>query len=223
MKLKCNCGCGGLVKWNNQHKRWNKYITNHHTKIKPRSNQHRINISLSHGGTGILKNKISILCYCGCKKITIPGNIYIKGHNRKGKEVTSKTKKLLSEQKIGNKNPSKKSEVRLKISNTLIGKCAKEKHYNWQGGISKEPYSQDWSQDLKDAIRKRDNYICQICTSKQEDLLTKLDIHHLDYDKENCNPDNLLSLCHSCHMKTNYHREKWITFFAGRKKLKEVI
>jgi len=31
----------------------------------------------------------------------------------------------------------------------------------------------------------------------------------IDYDKLNIKPKNLISLCHSCHMKTNYNREYW--------------
>jgi len=78
---------------------------------------------------------------------------------------------------------------------------------NWRGGKSFEEYSLDWTETLKRAIRERDNYICQIC-SKYGD-----DVHHKDYDKKNCNPDNLITLCDSCHSKTNYNREYWILFF----------
>lgn len=87
----------------------------------------------------------------------------------------------------------------------------------WRGGIGKLPYTQDWTEDLKDAIRKRDDYTCQMCGVNQKELadkfITKLAVHHIDYEKENCDPRNLISLCHSCHAKTNHHREKWITYF----------
>jgi hypothetical protein len=45
-----------------------------------------------------------------------------------------------------------------------------------------------------------------------------LHIHHIDYDKKNCNPDNLIALCHSCHMQTNHHREFWKNYFKHHAK-----
>lgn len=97
----------------------------------------------------------------------------------------------------------------------------------WKGGISFEPYSSDWKETLKESIRQRDSYTCRICCISQEELKDKhhkvLDIHHIDYNKMNCDPDNLISLCKSCHMKTNYKRDKWISFFNGRNKIMETI
>jgi len=81
----------------------------------------------------------------------------------------------------------------------------------WKGGISYEPYSVDWTKTLKRAIRERDYYTCQICKEPQGDRA--LDVHHIDYNKKNCNPLNLISLCHSCHLKTNLNRENWIKHF----------
>ena len=43
--------------------------------------------------------------------------------------------------------------------------------------------------------------------------IMKLKRNHIDYDKLNCNPDNLISLCNSCHSKTNYNRNYWINYF----------
>jgi len=86
-----------------------------------------------------------------------------------------------------------------------------ENHYNWQGGKSYEPYSKDFAPHLKEFIRNRDYRQCKMC-GKIEDN-GKLDVHHIDYDKNNCHPDNLISLCHDCHVKTNYNREYWIEYF----------
>ena len=80
---------------------------------------------------------------------------------------------------------------------------------NWQGGLSFEPYSVDWTKTLKKSIRERDKYTCQIC--KKEPATS---IHHIDYDKKNCNPTNLITLCKSCHAKTNRDREYWLSYFS---------
>ncbi len=79
---------------------------------------------------------------------------------------------------------------------------------NWRSGKSFEPYSTDWTEDLKRAIRKRDKYTCQLCGKEPS-----THCHHIDYDKKNCNPNNLIILCHSCHMKTSYNRDYWIKYF----------
>lgn len=84
-----------------------------------------------------------------------------------------------------------------------------DKNNNWKGGKSFEPYSIAFNKSLKDSIRKRDNYTCQICeyTSKQSGKT--LCVHHIDYDKNNCNSNNLISLCRECHGKTNSNRNYW--------------
>lgn len=37
-----------------------------------------------------------------------------------------------------------------------------------------------------------------------------------DEHKQNCNPINLITLCHGCHTKTNLHREYWINYFKNK-------
>jgi len=82
-----------------------------------------------------------------------------------------------------------------------------DNHPMWQGGKSYELYGIDWQDSLKKAIRERDRYICQVCNG------SGYPIHHIDYNKKNCNPNNLITLCESCHSKTNYNREKWKDYF----------
>ena len=82
---------------------------------------------------------------------------------------------------------------------------------NWKGGKSFEPYTVNWSNTLKRSIRERDKYRCKICGEEQGERA--LDIHHIDYKKENCDPKNLISLCMKCHRKTNFNRDKWIKYF----------
>lgn len=50
---------------------------------------------------------------------------------------------------------------------------------------------------------------CQVCGVSQRECEQKLSIHHIDYDKKNCLPENLISLCADCHMKTNGNRGFW--------------
>jgi len=114
-------------------------------------------------------------------------------------------KSLKTRQKMG-KWQKGKSKLHMKGS----------KHWNWQNGISNKPYHFDFNKELKESIRKRDNYICQKCGIHQNKLKNyhkKLSVHHIDYNKQNSNPTNLISLCTSCHMKTNKNRKSWINYF----------
>jgi len=103
----------------------------------------------------------------------------------KGKQLPKKQKEKMSIAKIGNLNP------------------------NWNGGISFEPYGLEFNKQLKGQIRERDNFICQECKQTQERLGYLLNVHHIDYNKKNNNPANLISLCKTCHSQTNHNREHW--------------
>jgi 5-methylcytosine-specific restriction endonuclease McrA len=90
-------------------------------------------------------------------------------------------------------------------------------HYNWQGGISKNSYPNYWTETLRRSIRERDCRTCQICGKIQEDY--DFDIHHIDYDKNNGDPRNLITLCRNCHLKTNgkdKNRNYWLNYFKER-------
>jgi len=83
-----------------------------------------------------------------------------------------------------------------------------DKNPMWHGGISFEPYTIAWTKILKNTIRERDNYNCVICNKYGKD------VHHIDYNKENCEKDNLITLCHKCHIKTNFNRDYWYAYFT---------
>ena len=89
-----------------------------------------------------------------------------------------------------------------------------ENNSNWQGGKSFELYGLDWTETLRDTIRKRDNYTCCLCGKPQGDVAH--DVHHVDYNKKNCSPVNLITLCHACHVKTNKKRKYWNEYFQDK-------
>lgn len=125
-----------------------------------------------------------------------------------GKPKSPEIRKKLSE---ANKGKRLSIETRRKMSEAQKG----EKGSNWQGGKSFEVYPQDWTYDLKESIRKRDNYTCQECGIHKDELNRKLHVHHIDYNKKNCNPINFITLCCACHMKTNYNKEYWMEYFKN--------
>lgn len=96
----------------------------------------------------------------------------------------------------------------------------------WLGGISFEPYTPEFNNTLKEQIRKRDNYTCQMCGKPQNGK--RLAIHHIDYNKKHNVPNNLISLCHNqgllnCHSKTNHNREYWTNYFTELLKKRAIV
>ena len=90
-----------------------------------------------------------------------------------------------------------------------------EKHQYFNNWKSFEPYNKSFNNKFKRAIRKRDNQICMLCLIHREKLNRVLDVHHVDYDKLLSIPQNCISLCRSCHSKTNFNRKHWISFFQS--------
>lgn len=84
----------------------------------------------------------------------------------------------------------------------------------WKGGISCEPYCDEWAdKEYKLGILERDNHMCQNPACWK--TTNRLTIHHIDYDKQNCRPWNLITLCRSCNSRANYERD-WHSRFYKR-------
>ena len=93
-----------------------------------------------------------------------------------------------------------------------------ENHPNWKGGISKAPYSFEFTKELKAKIRERDQFKCQRCGLKEKNNYRNkkqinLTVHHIDYNKQNCKEDNLITVCNKCNFKANYNRDYWYAFY----------
>ena len=91
---------------------------------------------------------------------------------------------------------------------------------NWQGGISKEGYPCKFNDFLKEKIRKRDNYTCQNCDMTDEEHLIVcgkvLSVHHIDYNKKNCDKSNLITVCNQCNVRANFNRDYWKNYFQDK-------
>lgn len=180
----CKCGCGKEIIKKPWHKNINiQYIHNHHQKGKSKYMSEET------------KKKISQ---------TLMGNIpWNKGKTN-----------CVSE--IGKQNISKANKNRSPPNKGIFGIKIGEKASNWKGGLSFEPYCSKFNKVLKEKIKQRDNYQCQypncLCPQLESLLLYHkgLVIHHIHYDKPNCDPD-LITLCtkHNgiVNGKRDYHEE----------------
>jgi len=86
----------------------------------------------------------------------------------------------------------------------------------WLNGAKKKPYPKQFSNWLKNRIKQRDEYICYLCNIEHKIALKEnLSVHHIDYDKNNCNEKNLITLCKSHNAKVNTNRKYWKQYFEN--------
>ncbi len=81
----------------------------------------------------------------------------------------------------------------------------------WLGGLSYGGYCPIWTdKEFKEYIFERDNYKCQNpdCR-KNSNILCR---HHIDFNKKNCEPSNIILLCNSCNGRANADRD-WHTAY----------
>ena len=169
---------------------WNKGV--------PMPKETRLKMSLSKLGTKASKETKSKMSAIRKKlikegKITFLNVAKGKDHGMFGKKHSKETRKKISDAVKGRVSPMK-------------GRTG-SKSPNWRGGLSFGEYGEEFNFELKHLIKRRDNYTCRLCNDKTKNQ--DLHVHHIDYDKQNNDPKNLISLCNICHPKTNYNREKW--------------
>jgi len=185
---------------------------------------------------------------CG-KPISITSALYgshqCKRCNRLGKHLTEVTKKKISEKESGknhhyfgkklsqsHKDKISKSHLDLHLTGFWTGKKLSDDHKSKlsvsHGGTGIPYENKDYdrsifTQELKEEIRDRDNHICQNCGMTEEEHLIVLGyvltVHHIDYDKDNCSKENLLTLCSNCNIRANYNRDYWKTFYQQKVKI----
>lgn len=196
-KYFCQCGCNKEIEIKKHHLRYGipKYISGHNTEIKIR------NKCLYEKCDKLVTKPYNKYCSHKCYSLTLVGKSSWnegKKWSEEHKEKLSKihTGKILTEEHKQNIGKSLQGEKSHFYGVHLFGKLAS----NWQGGISFEPYTFEFNKELKNKIKQRDMYMCQTPNCMNTSLL---DCHHIDYDKKNNSLDNFITLCRSCHAKTN--------------------
>lgn len=134
---------------------------------------------------------------CGCQQYKLSSELQKdRKKNKKRIPFSEEHRQNLSKASKG----KKKSEEHIQKLKEKYPNFVGEKNPNWQNGSSFEEYGVEFNKQKKQQILKRDNYKCQDpnCVGNHK----KLHIHHIDYNKKNNNPENLITLCNSCHAKT---------------------
>lgn len=153
----------------------------------------------------------------------------------KGKFASDEVKREMSKSRKGrtpwNKGIPWTEDVRMKLRESHLGIHPTEetrrklsegrrldKHPNWHGGLSFEPYCPKFDETFKRSIRDRFAHRCYVCGIREIENLTcrgtyrKLAVHHCDYNKNSiCNGHDwaFVPLCLRCHQLSNYDRHGW--------------
>jgi len=195
--MNCLCGCGGIVKIGN------KFINGHNNRGQKASIETRTKLSKSKKGcTPWNKGKVDVQIY------------------------SIETRKKMSLSRIGKESPNKgkvnwfkhTKETKQKIANywkdpEYRNNLSGINHYSYDPNRNYE-YCQIFSDnEFKNSIKERDNYKC---SNKDCWETTKtLCIHHIDYDKKNCHPDNLICVCISCNVRANSNKSYWEKYYKS--------
>lgn len=132
-------------------------------------------------------------------------------HSEKMKIFWASNPKMRSEAKErGLKMASDKAYLK-RLSALLSG----EKNHAWRGGISHKKYK-GFYQKLKDIIRLRDDFTCQLCGKTEDELEYRLSVNHINFDKEDTREENLNALCKRCNSLINFDRELWTKYFQNK-------
>jgi len=228
--IKCACGCGGLRPKYDSRGTLRKYIHGHNRGGIPVSEESRRMKSEKLKGHAVsieARRKMGL-----ASKGRIPSEETRRkmSVSRKGRIVSEDTRRKISKGKKGRKYSE---EIRRRFSETHKGQRAwnngmkfpplseehrrkigkahtGEKSHFWRGGISFEPYGSEFNSALKREVHERDNYMCKMCFELGNS------VHHIDYNKKNNDPSNLITLCSTCHGRTNYNRKYWIKYFKNK-------
>lgn len=83
-------------------------------------------------------------------------------------------------------------------SDARIGRQAGSRNPAWKGGVADWDYASGWKVIAR-RIRDRDQWTCQLCHEQRKRWGKNLHVHHIDGDKLNNDPLNLISVCAGCH------------------------
>ena len=130
------------------------------------------------------------------------------GNPNFGKKASEETLQRISEGVLASDTP----ERRKRMSEAAVAyDFSGSRNGNWRGGRwSLWVYPSDFN-NIKESIRERDGYTCQICGATENGTNDyELDIHHKDGNRFNNSEDNLVTLCRSCHRiaEVNLRAEK---------------
>jgi len=209
----CKCGCGKYTTWHKIKLKWNEFLHGHQFKGKKHKEESIKKQSESKKGKKHSEEHNKKIGLSGIGRVQSEEtrkkrSESLKKHNYAPERI-EKLKLIGRETSLKRRGYHHTEESKKKMSESQKGKIgmAGEDNPNWRGGVSFLPYPIIWDNKLRNEIKTRDDFKCQnpecYCNAK------RLNVHHIDYDKQNCSEFNLITLCVGCNSRANYNREYW--------------
>ncbi len=206
---KCKCGCGEKVNSGN------KYIHGHNRKFKSGKDNPQFGKPNNWGNhmeetkTKISQDKER------ARKIS---------ESRKGMTFSKEHLENLKISHMGQKAWNKDTNGIMKPNKTSFKKghklTPKGKDHQWYvDGKGYLGYSNEFMK-IRKLIKKRDNFKCQ---SDWNECKGKLGVHHIDYNKQNNSPMNLITLCSRHNTLANINRKHWEKHFKMKMFIKTLF
>ena len=86
-----------------------------------------------------------------------------------------------------------------------------EGNTNYRNGNAIAKYSREF-RHIRNDVLTRDQRCCLVCKMTEADNGQELDVHHIDFDKNNNVIENFASLCKMCHSTRNGKPERRMRF-----------
>ena len=143
----------------------------------------------------------------------------------KGKRRSLEQRQALSIAMTGKKTGPMPQAHRQAISNGLKGHDTPDwvrerisegvrKYYRRNGLGIVRIYPPEFNAILKRRIMCRDGFQCRNPGCKSTGKGRRLGLHHINYDKQDCRDENLITLCRSCNTRANYvSKHLWMLFY----------
>lgn len=134
--------------------------------------------------------------------------------NMKGHKHSEETKAKMRASALGRKASD---ETKAKIGAYWIGRVSGKDNPAWKGGTSFGKYCPKFTSEFKERVRKFFDYSCANCGCSQESAGRKLDVHHVNFNKDSCCDNTkplFVPLCRSCHSKTRHDETHFVEKFT---------
>lgn len=208
--IQCACGCGGILKKYDRRGRPRKFLPSHWSKTQPNKWQM---VHCENCGKSIERPRWHLrkvkhhFCDFKCAGEWATHNGIRRGANNGHYNTITVPCTGCGESVSKPHSLIMRRNGRVYCPN-CVGLIRKGRKGYYEG------YPLVFNETLRAKIRKRDKYICQLCQKHQNETGT-LHVHHIDYDKDNNDPANLISLCNECHGQTNFGTDKWEAHLTG--------
>jgi len=200
MENLCECGCGQEVTRGKLYPhKWNRFVHGHNGRCITEETRKKLSDAGKRGNVGQFKKghitemtediKQKISCSSTGKKMS-PEAIAKMSDVKRGKPSWNKGKKMSAEY-CRTISENQKGRLLTDEWKRNISKAHKGKYESVKNDSK---YCSHWGDEefRNDCMNSK----CENCGS-----VNKLLLHHIDEDKANCNPDNIMTLCRPCHAR----------------------